>query len=131
VQITAEAGTVDQPQACSSRSWTRTNFTSLTSDAITLLDAFQLTIGRLAPGAQLGHASDERAANGLFVLARVLSESGVYGLEPVARLSSNGNGQLVSIEPAAEPKLPGFNGSGQYVLVQVAPSQILGSGHRA
>ncbi|HYG33639.1 MAG TPA: Ig-like domain-containing protein, partial [Clostridia bacterium] len=64
-------------------------------------------------------------ANGLYVLAQVISRSGLYGLQPLERLKTDANGTLLSLEPAAGARLPGVVGAGQYVIVKVTAPQGL------
>src|SRR5690606_289782 len=66
--------------------------------------------------------------NRLFVLARILSDTGFYGLQPIERLQSDAGGNLQSLEPTSGERLPGLRGSGQFVLVEVASLQGLISG---
>src|SRR4029453_15480160 len=97
-------------------------------NGLSITNAFQLTLGRLVPDAQLGLQVSNLPPNSKFVLARVMAYSGVYGLEPVALLTTDNRSSLISLEPTTDPKLLGLAGSGQYVLVQVAASQTLVSG---
>ena len=50
------------------------------------------------------------ATNSSFVLARVLFEEGMFGLEPRNRLQSDANGNLSSTEPTNADRLPGVDG---------------------
>ncbi|MFM8357414.1 MAG: Ig-like domain-containing protein, partial [Verrucomicrobiota bacterium] len=44
---------------------------------------------------------------------------GAYGLQPVERLASGADGVVRSVEPATGAVLPGVDGPGQYLLVEV------------
>ncbi|HYG34516.1 MAG TPA: Ig-like domain-containing protein, partial [Clostridia bacterium] len=128
VNLSVAPGVLSQAQAVQLADISITNFSSLADSSITLIGAFQLTVGDLGAGAQLGLQITNASANSQFVLARVISQSGVYGLQPIARLTSDSAGQLHSAEPASNPRLPGLNGSGQFVLVRVQDSQALVTG---
>src|SRR5690606_20975062 len=63
--------------------------------------------------------------NALFVIARVLHDRRVFGIEPVERLASDGQGRLFTLETNATDRLPGITGAGQYLVVQVNEPQGL------
>jgi len=121
VQIVAGAGDIAGQQAAQLRRLNATNFADLAGTNI-ILAAFELSISGVS---QDRHLRVELAAptNGNFVLARVVYDQGLYGLEPVERLASDSSGGLRSGEPAIGESLQGITGPGQYVLVQVKGEQ--------
>jgi RHS repeat-associated protein len=124
VQIIAGAGDLTGQQAVQLRRLNPTNFADLAGTNLTIVDAFELSVTGLATNrhVQLQLAA---ATNGLFVLARVLYDQGLYGLEPVERLGSDSAGKLSSREPGIGDRLPGVTGAGQYVLARVSGPQGL------
>jgi RHS repeat-associated protein len=128
VELNAGQGTVARSQAVQLALLGTTNFASLAADGLEIARAFQVTLGELAPGAHLGLQVSGLSSNAHYVLARVLVADGVYGLEPVERLVTDAAGKLASAEPAGEPRLPGLDGAGQYVLARVAGPQALVTG---
>lgn len=97
-----------------------TNFSSLASNIVV---AFEISAGKLPDGKRLAAQFSNQATNSFFVLARVLSRGGLYGLEPVERFASDASGKLVSVEPDAGARLPGLTGAGQFLLIRVAAPQ--------
>ncbi|HYG23695.1 MAG TPA: Ig-like domain-containing protein [Verrucomicrobiae bacterium] len=97
-----------------------TNFSSLSSNIVV---AFEMNAGKLPQGRRLAVQFASQTTNKFFVLARVLSRGGVYGLEPVERFTSDSAGKLTSVEPASGVRLPGLTGSGQYLLIRVGAPQ--------
>ncbi len=126
VRLLAGPGAVGSLQAIELRSLEPTNFSVLAGSNLTVEAAFEVGVGALAGGQPLSLEVSGLASNASFVLAKALMQAGVYGLEPRQRLVSDGNGQLSSVEPAGG--LAGLNGSGEYVLLAVAPAQGLVSG---
>ncbi len=97
-----------------------TNFNSLASNIVV---AFEISAGKLPEGRRLNVQFSNQAANSFFVLARILSRDGLYGLEPVERFASDASGKLISVEPESGARLPGITGAGQFVLIQVGVPQ--------
>jgi hypothetical protein len=125
VRVLAAPGALGGPQAARLRTLAPTNFTELAGSNFTVAAAFDLTISGVNAGQSLRPQSAGLATNTLFVLARVLSGSGLYGLEPRERLASDANGTLTSLEAPAGSRLPGLTGAGQYLLLQVNAPQAL------
>jgi RHS repeat-associated protein len=90
--------------------------------------AFHLAVGRLAPGRTLGVGLGGMAPNRDFVVARQVTLGEVEGLEPVERFRSDAQGQIRSVEPSGGLRLPGVQGSGQYVVVAVEGPQAVVQG---
>jgi RHS repeat-associated protein len=128
VKVGVAPGVLSSPQAVQLEALDLTNFASVVTGDLSLAVAFQLTIGALADGSELGLQISNATPGKQFVLARVLSQSGVYGLQPVGRLTSDTNGVLTSTEPGNEPRLSGLVGAGQFVLTEVSSTQALVEG---
>lgn len=128
VRLLAGSGRLTGPSAIRLRRLDATVFTNLVSAGQEVVAAFDLTVDGSTLTGTLGAQLTGAPTNGLFVVARVLSETGFYGLQPVERLQSDANGNLSSLEPLTGERLPGLRGSGQFVLVQVGAAQGLVSG---
>ncbi len=129
VQLLGRAlpATFSNPQAMLVTSLNPTNFAGLATN-LDVLSAFDVAVTGLLPGNSLALHSTNAPTNALLVVARVLQSPGVTGLEPVARLMSDGQGRISSLETNAAVELPGINESGQYVVVQVSQPQTLVNG---
>ena len=127
IQLIAAAGTFDRPQAALVRRLAETNFAGLLTSGNRIETVFDLTMETTAPGRRVS-VQFSNAPNRQFVLARVLSDRRVAGLEPVERMASGTNGRVTTVEPPAGERLPGVTKSGQYVLVGVNGPQGLVSG---
>lgn len=125
VRILAGTGRFTGPSALRLRRLDATVFTNLLAAGHDVIGAFDLTVDRSTLGEPLIPQLSGAPANSLFVLARLLSEVGFYGLQPVERLASDANGNLASLEPLTGERLPGLRGSGQFVLIQVNQLQGL------
>jgi hypothetical protein len=128
VRLFAAPGVLASQQAVELRGLSLTNFTSLAGTNSSVVAAFEVAIAALPSGQELFLQSTGVPPNMTFVLAKVLTQEGLYGLEPRARLHSDGSGNLSSDEPATGDRLPGLNGAGQYILLQVQPQQGLVEG---
>jgi RHS repeat-associated protein len=128
VRLLAGSGRLTGPSALRLRRLDATVFTNLVSAGQEVVAAFDLTVDGSTLTGTLGAQLTGAPADGLFVVARVLSEVGYYGLQPVERLQSDAQGNLQSLEPASGERLPGLRGSGQFVLVRVGAAQGLISG---
>lgn len=102
-----------------------TNSLPLTMSAVT---GFELTFDASRLTGPLSPRFDGLAPNASFVLARVLSEVGLFGLEPVERFQTDAQGVVSSGEAISGDRLAGIRGSGQYVLIKVDRAQGLISG---
>jgi len=127
VQLLAGASDVASPQALLVTSLNPTNFANLATNLV-FLRAFDLIVTGLLPGSSLASQLGNGPTNAVLVMARVLSGQSATGLEPVARLASDGQGRITSLETNATDNLPGISGSGLYVLVQVTQPQALVKG---
>lgn len=128
IRVLAGSGQLTGPSALRLRRVDSTVFTNLMADGFEVVGAFDLTVDRSTVSGGLVPQLTGAPTNGLFVLARVLSDVGIYGLQPIERLQSDANGNLNSLEPTTGEALAGLRGSGQYVLVEVAQPQGLISG---
>lgn len=128
VRVLAGTGRLTGPSAVRLRRIDGSIFTNVVGNGASIAAAFDLTIDRSTVINSLSAQLSGAPTNGLFVLGRVLSEPGFYGLQPIERLQSDAIGNLVSIEPTTGERLPGLNGSGQFVLVQVGELQTLVEG---
>ena len=102
-----------------------TNFSTLASNIVT---AFEISAGQLPAGKRLTTQFAPQTTNSFFVLAHVLSRSGLYGLEPVERFASDASGILASVEPETGARLSGITGGGQFLLIKVTVPQGIVSG---
>ena len=128
VRVLAGTGRLTGPSAVRLRRLDGSIFTNIVGGNASVVAAFDLTIDRSTVTNSLSTQLSGAPTNGLFVLGRVLSEPGFYGLQPIERLRSDGLGNLSSLEPAAGGRLPGLSGSGQFVLVRVGELQTLVEG---
>ncbi len=128
VRILAGTGELIGPSALRLRRLDATVFTNLIGADGVVVAAFDLTVDRSTLAESLSTQLSGVPTNALFVLARVLSDTGFYGLQPVERLQSDAAGNLLSLEPPTGERLPGLRGSGQFVLVRVNEPQGLISG---
>lgn len=123
VRILAAAGVFTNRLALELRLLDGTNFIALAGSNI--LYAFELSFGQLPDGRRLVAQFAPQSANAFFVLARVLSRNGMFGVEPVERFQSDATGKLNSIEPASGERLPGVTSGGQFVLMRLPAPQGL------
>lgn len=128
VRVLAGTGRLTGPSAVRLRRIDGSIFTNLIGSGSSIAAAFDLTIDRSTVIGSLSAQLSGAPTNGLFVLGRVLSEPGFYGLQPIERLRSDAAGNLSSLEPTAGSRLPSLGGSGQFVLVQVGELQTLVEG---
>lgn len=128
VRILVGPGDLTGSQAVQVRTLVAENFSGLVTGGVSTVGAFELTVTGVAPGRRLGLQWSGTPSNGVFVLARVLAEAGLYGLQPIERLASDTNGTLRSLEAGSGERLPGLNSAGQYVLTQVMDPQGLVTG---
>ncbi|MFO1460688.1 MAG: Ig-like domain-containing protein [Verrucomicrobiota bacterium] len=128
VRLIAGRGRMTAPSALRLRRLDPTAFTNLISSPDSVVAAFDLTVDSSTLGGSLVAQLGGLPPGGRFVLARILSETGYYGLQPVERLQSDTSGGLKSLEPTSGERLPGLRGSGQYVLISVDRPQGLVSG---
>ena len=128
IGILAGAGDLSNQQAVQVQRLDPTNFLDFTTNGLRAVAVFQLTVAGLAPGHHLVAQLDPLPTNGTFVLARVQYQQGLYGLQPVERLTSDAQGRASTGEPSVGERLTGIIGSGQYLLLQVPAKQALVSG---
>ena len=123
VRILAEAGIFTNRLAINLRLLEGTNFLSVGGSNIVY--AFELGIGELPNGKRLIPQFNPQTPNSFFVLARLLSRNGIFGLEPVERFSSDASGKVTSVEPATGERLAGITSGGQFLLLRVPAPQGL------
>lgn len=130
VRLLAGTGRLTGPSAFRLRRLDEQVFLGLADAGHTVLGAFDLTVDRSTVLEPLATQLNGVPPNSLLVLARILSDTGFYGLQPVERLQSDAQGNLRSLEPVEGEgeRLPGLRGSGQFVLLQVTQPQGLISG---
>jgi RHS repeat-associated protein len=125
VRLLAADGRLTGPSAMRLRRLDTSVLEDLVTEGYTVAAAFDLTVDGSTVTGPLSAQLSGVPTNSRFVLARVLSDTGFYGLEPVERLDSDGLGGLRSVEPEAGERLPGLRGSGQFVLLRVGQPQGL------
>jgi RHS repeat-associated protein len=128
IGVLAGAGDLLSRQAIQVQRLDSTNFLDFATNGLKPMAAFELTVAGLASGHHLIAQLDPLPTNGIFVLTRVQYEQGLYGLQPVERLTSDAQGRASTAEPSAGERLTGIIGSGQYLLLQVSARQALVSG---
>ena len=128
VRLLVGSGRLTGPSAMRLRRLDATVFSHLVTEGHVVLAAFELTLDRSTLTGPLSAQLSGAPAQSFFVLARVMTGAGFYGLQPIERLRSDSEGNLQSMEPLTGDRLPGLSGSGQYVLVQVNAPQGLVSG---
>jgi RHS repeat-associated protein len=126
VRILAPAGVFTNRLAIDLRLLDKTNFVGLAGS--NLVYAFELSLGELPSGRRLIPQFGPLTPDSYFVLARVLSRSGLSGLEPIERFVSDATGKTTSIEPTNSTGLPGLTSGGQFVLLRVPAPQGLVQG---
>ncbi|PYI86833.1 MAG: hypothetical protein DME26_08245, partial [Verrucomicrobia bacterium] len=89
VRVLAGAGDLVSDQAIELRILDPANFADLVKNNITVLAGFELSVAGVASGRQLTARVEPPPTNGLLVLARVLYDRGLYGLQPLERLASD------------------------------------------
>lgn len=100
VEIVAASGDVERERAAELVPLDAASFASLLPEGFDAALAFELSIDGIAPGRHLHANFDPLAPNAHYVLARVVSIEGLFGLTPVKRFASDAVGNLVSAEPA-------------------------------
>jgi RHS repeat-associated protein len=128
IRLLAGTGDLAGIQAVQIRQQNPTNFSDLVFGDATIVQVFELSVAGMSPDRRLTAQFTGLPANSLFVLARVVSHDGLYGLEPRERLSTDANGNLTTREPASGERLPGVNSAGQYLLVRIGAPQGLVTG---
>ena len=126
IRVLTPAGSLSNRFAIEMRMLEPTNFSGLAGSNV--IKAFELSLGNLPAGKRLAVQVSPQTSNSFFVLSRILSQSGWYGLEPVERFSSDASGNITSVEPASGERLPGVTGAGQYLLLRVPSPQGLVKG---
>ena len=104
------------------------NFAGFPGSNYPVAAAFEVAVNGVSNGVPLTLQASAVASNATFVLGQVIDQTGIYGVAPVERIHSDANGNLFSDEPTNTDHLPGLIGSGQYVLLQIAPEQGLVEG---
>ena len=128
ITVLAGAGVLTSRQLTHLRRVSPTNFVGTVPANVPIVAAFELGIGAVATGSNLVLRVSGLNSNANFVLARVLVREGLFGLEPVERLATDGNGMLRSSEPSTGERLDGLNAAGQYVLCEIDPPQAVVAG---
>ncbi len=128
IRVLGGVGDLNGNQAAQLRRLDATNFTDFSTNGISITAAFELAIGGVASGRHLVAQCDDLPTNGVFVLARVLYDQGLYGLRPVERLRSDSKGRLVGAEPVVGERLGGLVSAGQYLLLRLNAPQGLVTG---
>src|SRR5262249_18556127 len=125
IRVLAGAGDVLGQQAAELRRLSVTNFASLVGTNFNVRAVFELGMAGVVSGRKLVAQMGGLPTNGFFVLARVLYDHGLYGLQPRERLRSDVVGRLSSVEPVGTVALDGLTGAGQFALVQLSAAQGL------
>lgn len=125
IRLLAGPGAISGQHLIQLQSLDPTNFFDLAGNNVTVVGAFQVGLSGIVPGQDLLLQITGTPTNGTFVLARVIENKGLFGLEPRERMHSDASGNLVSDEPPSGDRLPGLTVAGQYVLLQVQPQQGL------
>ena len=119
VRLLALAGDFQRPEAVLVRRLDPDRFTPSIPPTHSIAAVFEVNLAGLAPGRRLHPQVEGLPPGTRYVLARVVSEEGIDGLEPRERLTTDASGMLQSLEPIEGERLEGLNRSGQYLLVRV------------
>lgn len=122
LQLLIAPGIFTTSQAIRARSLDVSSLQPLVPDTYQVVAGFELTLGQTEENARLSLFAAEASPSERWVLGRVVSRAGVYGVEPVERLGSEEDGRLVSLEPN-EDRLTGIDRSGQYLLMRLPEPQ--------
>jgi RHS repeat-associated protein len=125
VRLVAGSGRLTGPSAVRLRRLDATVFEGLMEEGHSVLAAFEVILDTSTLVDPLTLQISEEPADRLFVLARVVSDVGTFGLQPVERLITDASGMLETLEPEEGERLSGLRDSGQYVLVEVRARQGL------
>ena len=128
VQVDVPAGALTGAQAVEIRTLDSADFDLLLGNGVQAVLAFELSINGLVEGSLLQALFGSLEPDAFFVLARVVSNDRLFGLQPVERFQSNASGVLRSMEPADGARLPGLTRGGQMLLVRVDGSHGLVTG---
>ena len=118
VRVEIEPGDLESRQGVTLNPLFTEDFAKLATDDYEVVSAFELTVAGLAGDASLAVQLDQFSKPGDYVLARVEYRDGLFGLDPVERLSGVRNLGLTSAEPRTGRRLPGLDGAGQYVILR-------------
>lgn len=127
VRIEARAGDLAGAEAVLLREPSLGVVGELIPAGVTLVRAFELGVGAVAPGRRLAVDFGTVDPSSSHVLARAVFDAGQHGFQPVLRLASDATGKLVASEPT-EGGLPGVDGGGQYLLLKTAAPEALVEG---
>lgn len=125
ISLLAGAGVLTSRQLVHLRRVSPTNFVGTVPTNLPIVAAFELGIGGVASGSNLVLRITGLRSNADFVLARVLVQEGLFGLEPAERMATDALGNLKSAEPSIGPRLDGLTSAGQYVLCEIEPRQAV------
>lgn len=119
IRLLAGRGVLERPQVVTLRGVDVADFESLEHEGFEWVAGFELAVGGVVSGQRLSLQVEGLSPGSLYVLGRVLSESGLFGLEPMERFETDAQGRLVSLEPAQGERLPGVVMGGEYLLAKV------------
>lgn len=119
IRLVCSPDTFSQPQATRLRRRPATDFDAVTTGNQPVIAAFETDLATTTRGPGLSPQFPALAPNQEYVLARTVHTEGLYGLTPVGRFRSDATGIATSVEPLSEDRLPGVDGGGQYLLLQV------------
>lgn len=126
IRVTVPPDALGAFAAGSLRALEPTGFAGLVPSGYAIAGVFELNLSGLAPGAVLGFSLTRPVTPATdFMLTRLVSFSDGSGLAPIQRLRSDAAGILTNAEPSSPPRLPGLDGPGQYLLVQLPAAQGL------
>ncbi|MDA7633516.1 Ig-like domain-containing protein, partial [bacterium] len=128
IRFEALPGRFDTFEAIRLSALDRDDFAHFETEGMKVMSAFELSMGQSKSGRGLSLIEIPRSGAEQLVLARVVSRSGVYGLEPVERFSAGEGTRPLSLEGIVGSRLSGIDRSGQYVLLTVSKRQSLVSG---
>lgn len=127
LRIAARAGDVAGAEAVWLREPSLGAVADLVPVGVTLVRAFELGVGAVAPGRRLGVEFGTVDPSSSYVLARAVFDAGQHGFQPVLRMVSDAAGKLGVTEPGAGG-LPGVDGGGQYLLFKTSGPEALVEG---
>jgi len=129
MRFEAQPGLFDTFEAIRLSALDRVDFAHFDSEEMKVIGAFELSMGQSKSVRGLSLIEVPQTNAEQLVLARVVSRSSVYGLEPVERFSAGEGNRPLSLEKMTGSRLSGVDRSGQYVLLRVSERQSLVSGN--
>ena len=128
IQLIGPPNAVDEAQIVGIRTLDPDPFTAKLDGFGVAILAVLLEFNELNPGHHLSINFPPQSPDTSFVLVRILLDQGFSGFQPIERFASDGNGNLMSIEPAGGDRLSGITQGGTYLLIKLQDIPTLVAG---